>query len=139
MNFLGKIFGTDAIVKDGMKLLDEAFYTKEEEAQDKKEMAKQKTQAKVELLTAYAPFKLAQRYIAFAFTGIFLFIMLNGVLGSLYNLVPMENVEQAKRFANEMYLGEIMLAIISFYFGGGLVSSFRDKIQRKDNNAKQVL
>ena len=129
----GRLFGTDTIVKKGMELLDDAFYTDAEKAEDKKEATKERTRAKVELLTAYAPFKLAQRYIAFAFTGVYIFIMLNGVLGSLYEVVDMQNVEQAKRFANEMYLGEIMLAIISFYFGGGLVSSFTNKNKGKQN------
>ena len=123
----GRLFGTDTIVKKGMELLDDAFYTDAEKAEDKKEAQKERTRAKVELLTAYAPFKLAQRYIAFAFTGVYIFIMLNGVLGSLYEVIDMQNVEQAKRFANEMYLGEIMLAIVGFYFGAGLANTIISK------------
>jgi len=123
----GRLFGTDTIVKKGMELLDDAFYTDAEKAEDKKEATKERTRAKVELLTAYAPFKLAQRYIAFAFTGVYIFIMLNGVLGSLYEVIDMQNVEQAKRFANEMYLGEIMLAIVGFYFGAGLANTIISK------------
>ena len=38
-------------------------------------------------------------------------------------------VEEAKRFANEMYLGEIMLAIVGFYFTGGVIDSFKRKQQ----------
>ena len=57
----------------------------------------------------------------------FIFIMLNGVLGALYGVINMENVNEAKAFANEMWLGEIMLAIVGFYFGGGLFESARKK------------
>ena len=126
-DILGKIFGADKIVDKGMSLIDEAFYTPEEEAGDKKEMVKERAKAKVTLLTAYAPYKLAQRYIAFTFTAVFVFIMLNGILGSLYGVVSMDNVNQARDFANEMNLGSIMMTIIGFYFGAGFVESMRRK------------
>jgi hypothetical protein len=64
------------------------------------------------------------------FTAMFLFIMANGVVGALYGVIEMTNVEAAKQFAAEMWLGEIMLAIIGFYFGGG----FADSINRKGGN-----
>lgn len=127
---ISKIFGSDKIIEGATKLIDDAFYTDSEEAADKKEMEKFKAEHKINLLTAYAPFKLAQRYLAFGFTFMFLFIMANGVLGSLYGIVDLQVVEQAKDFANEMYLGEIMLAIVSFYFGGGLVDSFK-RVEKK--------
>ena len=129
----GRLFGTDTIVKKGMELLDDAFYTDAEKAEDKKEATKEKTRAKVELLTAYAPFKLAQRYIAFAFTGVFIFIMLNGVLGLIYGVVDIQAVKQARDFANEMYLGEIMLTIVVFYFGAGTIESMNRKQKGKQN------
>lgn len=47
--------------------------------------------------------------------------------GALYGWVDMNAVQEAKRFANEMWLGEIMLTIIGFYFGGGLVESYKNK------------
>lgn len=124
---IGKIFGSDKIIQGAKDLIDEAFYTDSEKAEDKKEMDKFKAQHKIELLTAYAPFKLAQRYLAFGFTFMFLFIMANGILGSLYGVVDLQAVEQAKDFANEMFLGEIMLAIVSFYFGGGFMESWSRK------------
>jgi hypothetical protein len=57
-----------------------------------------------------------------------LFIMLNGIVGALYGWIDMTNVSEAKQFASDMWLGEIMIAIISFYFGGGFIES----INRKD-------
>jgi len=57
----------------------------------------------------------------------FVFIMANGVLGALYGVVDTAAVQEAKDFANEMWLGEIMLAIVSFYFGGGFIESMGKK------------
>lgn len=119
---IGKIFGADKVIEKGMELIDDAWTSDEEEIQAK-------AKAKVDLLGAYAPFKLAQRYIAFMFTAMFIFIMANGVIGSLYGWIDIANVQEAKEFANEMWLGEIMLAIVGFYFGGG----FADSIKRKTN------
>jgi hypothetical protein len=123
LGLLANIFGSEKIVSKGLELIDEAWTSDEEKAENKAKIIEAKTEAKVKLLGAYAPFKLAQRYIAFTFTLIFAFIMLNGVLGALYGWVNIEDVNRAKEFANSMWLGEIMLAIVGFYFGGGLAES----------------
>jgi hypothetical protein len=120
LGILGKILGSDTVISKGLDLIDSMHTSTEEEIAAK-------TKAKTDLLGAYAPFKLAQRYLALMFTAVFVFIMINGVLGSLYGVVPLENVEEAKRFANEMWLGEIMLTIVGFYFGGGVVESIKGK------------
>tara|TARA_S200002703_G_scaffold59312_1_gene51430 strand:+ start:5339 stop:5710 length:372 start_codon:yes stop_codon:yes gene_type:complete len=117
---LAKILGSGDVIKQGMNLIDE-MHTSGEEA----EAAKSK--ARVDLLAAYQPFKLAQRYIALMFTAMFLFIMANGVVGALYGVIDMANVEAAKDFASSMWLGEIMLGIVGFYFGGGLASSIKER------------
>jgi len=122
LDVLGKIFGTDKVITKGLDLLDD-LYTSDEEA------IQAKAKAKVDLLGAYAPFKVAQRYLAIMFTFMFLFIMANGVVGSLYGWIDMNNVKDAKEFASDMWLGEIMLAIVGFYFGGG----FADSIKRKQD------
>jgi hypothetical protein len=119
-NVLGKIFGTGNVIEKGMDLIDSIHTSDEEEINAK-------AKAKSDLLGAYAPFKIAQRYLAVMFTIVFLFIMLNGILGALYGVVEMEAVNKAKDFANDMWLGEIMLAIISFYFGGGFIESINRK------------
>ena len=62
---LGKIFGSGDVIKSSIDLID-SFHTSTEE-----EVAA-KTKAKVDTLNAYAPFKLAQRVIAFAFTFTYL-------------------------------------------------------------------
>lgn len=109
---LGKIFGSGDVIKAGLNLIDDLHTSTEEEIAAK-------TKAKVDLLGAYAPFKLAQRYLAVMFTVVFLFVMLNGIVGALYGWIDLQAVEEAKKFANDMWLGEIMLAIVGFYFGGG--------------------
>lgn len=117
---LMKMFGSGDVVKQGLSLIDDIHTSTEEEVAAK-------SKAKTDLLAAYAPFKLAQRYLALMFTAMFLFIMANGVVGALYGVIEMENVEAAKQFANEMWLGEIMVTIVAFYFGGGLAESVRRK------------
>lgn len=124
---LGSIFGTGEVVKKGLDLIDEAWTSDEEKADNEVKIIEAKTNAKATLLNAYAPFKLAQRYLALMFTFVYLFIMINGILGSLYGWVNMENVRESLKFANEMWLGEIMITIVAFYFGGGLVESYKKK------------
>lgn len=128
MGILSNIFGTGEVIKKGLDLIDEAWTSDEEKADNEVKIIEAKTNAKATLLNAYAPFKLAQRYLALMFSSVFLFIMMNGVLGALYGWVDMNAVQEAKRFANEMWLGEIMLTIIGFYFGGGLAESFKKKV-----------
>ena len=125
---LNNIFGTGEVVKKGLDLIDEAWTSDEEKADNEVKIIEAKTNAKATLLNAYAPFKLAQRYLALMFTFVFLFIMMNGVLGALYGWVDMASVQEAKKFANEMWLGEIMITIVGFYFGGGLAESFKKKV-----------
>lgn len=131
LGILKTIFGSGDVLKKGLDLIDEAWTSDEEAAENKVKLIESKTKAKTDLLSAYAPFKLAQRYIAFMFTFVFLFIMANGVVGALYGVVNMENVKEALDFANKMWLGEIMIAIVSFYFGGGFIESVNRK---KDEN-----
>jgi len=123
--FLKNIFGGSEIIKKGAELLDEAFYTDEEKAKDKEKLIQLKAQAKVDLLKAYHPFKVTQRILAIMFVGSYVFIMLNGIIGSLYGVIDMQKVKEAMDFADSMNLGLITMAIVSFYFGGGFVESFK--------------
>ena len=127
LQILGNIFGTGEVVKKGLDLIDEAWTSDEEKAENEAKIIEAKTDAKATLLNAYAPFKLAQRYLALMFSSVFLFIMVNGILGALYGWVDMEAVNEAKKFANEMWLGEIMITIVGFYFGGGIIESYKKK------------
>ena len=120
MGILSTLFGTGDVINKGMDLIDSLVTTTEEEIAAK-------SKARTDLLTAYAPFKIAQRVIAFSFTFMFLFIMANGVLGALYGVIDLEAVDRAKDYANEMWLGEIMLTIVGFYFGAGAFEGIMEK------------
>jgi len=131
MGFFSAIFGNNNIVKKGIDLIDEAFYTDEEKAEDKMKLLEKKSEIKIEQLKAYHPYKITQRFIALSFIFVFLFIMLNGIIAQLYGIVDIQNVKNALKFANEMWLGEIVLIIITFYFEGGTIEGILDKRRQK--------
>ena len=127
MGIFSTLFGSEKVVSKGLDLIDDMWTSDSEAAEDKRKLVEVKAKAKTDLLSAYAPFKLAQRWIAFGFTTVFLFIMVSGVLGAMFDIVDLAAVQAAKDLANDMWLGEIMLAIISFYFGGGFAESIKNK------------
>jgi len=110
---LGKILGSGDVIKKGMELIDDMHTSTEEE------MA-QKSKARIDLLNAYGPFKLAQRYIALMFTAVFLsmFVLVLGM-----TLAGEGDIDAVKQVIGDFWIGEIMLMIVGFYFGGGLVDS----------------
>ena len=61
MGILATIFGSGDVIANGMKLIDDMHTSKEEEIAAK-------NKAKVDLMNAYAPFKVGQRYLALMFT-----------------------------------------------------------------------
>jgi len=107
---LAKIFGSGDVIKSGIDLIDSMHTSTEEEIQAK-------TKAKTEMLSAYAPFKLAQRVIAFAFTFVYL-ICFAMVLG--FTLAGQEaDAAIIKQTLEDFQIGYAMLIILAFYFGGG--------------------
>lgn len=115
---LGKIFGSGDVIKSGIDLID-SFHTSTEE-----EIAA-KTKAKVEIMNAYAPFKLAQRVIAFLFTGVYLtcFAM---VLG--FTLVDrVADADKVQRVLEDFQIGWSMIVILGFYFGAGAAEGFMER------------
>jgi len=114
---LMKMFGSGDVVKKGLDLIDNIHTSTEEEVAVK-------SKAKTELLQAYAPFKLAQRYLALMFTFTFLicFAITMGM-----TLAGKGDTEAVKDVLSEFWIGEIMLLIVGFYFGGGLAESVRKK------------
>ena len=117
MGILSKIFGSGEVIAKGLELID-SFHTSETEA------IEAKTKAKTELLTAYAPFKLAQRYLALMFTFTFLASFLGVLTGSLMGYADVDIIRQV---LSEFYIGEIMLSIVLFYFGGGAFEGIINK------------
>ena len=108
---IGKILGSGDIIKSGIDLIDDMHTSKEEEIEAK-------TKAKIDLINAYAPFKVAQRYLALIFTFTFIgcFVLVLGM-----TLAGQADIDQAKQVISEFYIGKIMFAIVTFYFGGGFI------------------
>ena len=70
MSILATIFGSGDVIANGMKLIDDMHTSKEEEIAAK-------NKAKVDLMNAYAPFKVGQRYLALMFTSTYLLSFLS--------------------------------------------------------------
>lgn len=117
---LAKIFGSEAVISQGLKLVDDMHTSTEEQI-------KAQTDQRVQIMQAYQPFKVAQRFLALMFASMYIFIMANGVVSALYGVIDMNNVEAAKDFASSMWLGEVTLTIVGFYFGGGAIEGIRAK------------
>jgi hypothetical protein len=117
IQLLGKLFGSDAVVSKGLDIIDSLHTSTEEEIAAK-------SKAKTELLAAYAPFKLAQRYLALMFTFVFLsmFVLVIGM-----SLAGHGDIDAIKQIIGDFWIGEIMIVIVSFYFGGGLADSIKAK------------
>lgn len=110
MSIWSTIFGGSDVIKSGVELIDSLHTSDEEEIAAK-------SKAKTDLLTAYAPFKVAQRVIAFSFTAVYLisFAMVMG--GTIYH--KGFDLTEVRGVISEFWIGEIMLTIVLFYFGGG--------------------
>lgn len=120
MGILSTIFGTGDVIARGIDLIDKKFPS---DAQ----MIEAQTKAKTDLLSSYAPFKVAQRYLALIFALTFvssylLVLVLNFTGGSLENV--MEILQTFK-------IDWIMLTIVGFYFGGGAFEGVLGKRKEK--------
>ena len=110
MGLLSKILGTGDIVSKGFDLID-SMHTSDTE------LIEAKSIAKTRLMESYAPFKVAQRYLALMFGGTYLFSF--GLVLVLTLTGSVADVGSVNEVLSQFYVGEIMLTIIVFYFGGG--------------------
>ena len=114
---LGKILGSDSVIKQGMKLIDDMHTSTEEEIAAK-------SKAKIDLMGAYAPFKIAQRYLALMFGATF--------LGSYVIVLSMTisgqgDPDAVTKVMEQFSINYAMLIILGFYFGGGVIDSVKGK------------
>ena len=125
MSLLAKIFGADKAVEGAINsakvLVDEAFYTREEEASDK---AKATTEARgvlVKWLEATSPSRLARRVLALSITGVWLSLF---VMATFLDLAAIWFAEKATQLTasavlvdgrTETMTSPVML-ILGFYF-----------------------
>jgi hypothetical protein len=116
MGVLSTIFGSSDVISKGMDLID-SFHTSDAE------MIETKTKAKTDLMTAYAPFKIAQRILAtmFAVTYIASYVLV------IVMMFLDKDVAAVKGILSEFQIDWIMLSIVMFYFGGGLADSVMKK------------
>jgi len=105
----------DAIIDTG----DAVVYTDEEKAK----AVQLGVETKIRMLALFEPFKITQRYISLAFTYNFIFAFWVGVLVFFYGTKNL--LDGYINLVSNFQLGWIMLAIISFYFGGGFIDSMK--------------
>ena len=110
----------NALVDSG----DALVYTDEEKAQSHQQLLN----TKITMLSHFEPFKVAQRYIAFAFTINFIVAFWVGV--ALVMFTQKETYEAFMAVVVSFSLGWIMLSIVSFYFSGGFISSFKNTFKK---------
>lgn len=129
LDIFAKIFGKDEVVKSGLNMIDNAFYTKQEQADD----GLKRVGFHMAFLKLYEPFKLAQRFLALIFgipfVSVFILIAINWLVAiwlSLFFLTGEQYdflVAQFKEIAmmNVETLGFPVALIMGFYFGGGAI------------------
>ena len=114
MGILSTILGSGDVIGKGLDLIDSMHTSKAEEIEAK-------TKAKTDLLTAYSPFKIAQRYLAliFGFTFVSSYIMVLALffLG--------RDIAEVQQIISAFKIDWIMLTIVAFYFGGGAFEGAR--------------
>jgi hypothetical protein len=107
MPFLGKILSPEKLMDGVGKGVDKFFDGQGDKAE-----------RFTELLKLYEPFKLAQRVLAFMFTGVYLFSHL-AALAILYWNKELSELIWNKTNDNLLY---IVLTIVAFYFSGGVIN-----------------
>lgn len=114
---LSKILGSGDVIKQGMQLIDEMHTSTEEEIAAK-------SKAKQELLTAYAPYKLAQRYLAMMFGITFLgsYVLVLAMTVSGYG-----DPDAVTKVMDQFSINYAMLIILGFYFSGGVIEGVMEK------------
>jgi len=115
-----KLLGSGDIVSKGIELID-SFHTSETES------IEAKTKAKTDLLESYAPFKVAQRYLAlifgFTFVSSYVLVLVLFFLG--------RDITEVQDIINAFKIDWIMLTIVGFYFGGGAFEGVLSKKRGK--------
>jgi len=114
---LGKILGSDKVISQGLKLIDDMHTSTTEEIAAK-------SKAKIDLMSAYAPFKIAQRYLALMFGATFLgsYVLVLGMTITGYG-----DADAVTKVMEQFSINYAMLIILGFYFGGGVVDSIKAK------------
>ncbi|PJC86291.1 hypothetical protein CSW98_08720 [Vibrio sp. HA2012] len=110
MGLFGRIFGSPTLLEKGLNTLtktgDAMFFTDEE-----------KSQYKLNLLKAYEPFKLVQRYIVLLFTVPYVCLHICVILGCMHGLAW----QPLSVMINDAF-GYPVLAAVGLYLTGGVLN-----------------
>ena len=120
MGILSTLLGSTDVLSKGLDLID-GMHTSETEA------IEAKTKAKTDLLSSYAPFKVAQRYLAliFGFTFVLSYLMVLSLFFMDREIGPVQELIAAFK------IDWIMLTIVGLYFGGGAFEGVMNKREKK--------
>ena len=107
MGILGKIINPEKLVEGVGKAADKFLDGQGDKAQ-----------RFTELLKLYEPFKIAQRVLAFMFSGVYLFAFLVGLVAIFFDK---DLAHEIWHNTNENLL-YIVLSVVTFYFSGGVIN-----------------
>ena len=121
LGVIGKILGSDKVIEKGLDLIDGMHTSTEEEIAAK-------AKARIDLMNAYAPFKIAQRWLAlmFGLTFIGSYFLVLGM-----TLTGQGDADAVTKVMEQFSINYAMLVILSFYFAGGAVEGFMEKKRGK--------
>lgn len=123
MSWFSSLFGSKEVIKDGMQMADEAFYTDQEDA----ELGLKHVEAKINVIRAYEPFKKAQRFMMLIVMPPYCLAWFATFCASFFIDVD----KQITLLTSTTGLPAIALAIAVFYFGGGVIESMKRKINKQ--------
>ena len=130
-NIFGSSTATSSIVDGVISGIDGLVYTDSEKVEDRMKENQQrvtneilKKRVEAEVKKSYHPYRLTQRLIALSAWFTFLFVVQVGLYSILFGSGEIERIRLAIEFMNQMWMGEIVFAIISFYFGYDLKKKF---------------
>lgn len=117
-----KLFASDKVVDSGISLIDKAFYTDEEKAEDKQRASDRKDQLIIDWIEASKGSNIARRFIAVLVTLLWVFLFVFGWAVSQYAIWSEKlTIEKLKLIqeANAPYLEQAtgaMMLVLGFYF-----------------------
>ena len=118
IGIFSRIFGGKGVVKDGMSLIDDIFYTNEEKANQK-----------IKLLESFESYKLALRYLSMIISIPYVSMWVVTFIASFWTVV-----DKQFELLENTYLGISFVTVVAFYFadGVGLLKGRRSIKIKKD-------
>ena len=146
MSFLGKLFGSDRglekVVDTASGLLDEAFYTDQEEATDKAAARSEAQGLVIKWMEASTGSRLARRVIAFAITGTWLAMYWMTAMSAIAAIWLEDKADQLNASglvmdaAADVMISPVML-ILGFYFAAPYMGDLaKGALQRFSSSGK---